>query len=56
MFKVLSSKIVGGVFILAAVLKLISIDEFEIYFGQLPEQGFALDYHYGKYECEAGYW
>ena len=31
MFKVLSSKIVGGVFILAAILKLISIDEFEIY-------------------------
>lgn len=31
MFKVLSSKIVGGVFILAAILKLMSIDEFEIY-------------------------
>lgn len=31
MFKVLSSKVVGGVFIIAAILKLISIDEFEIY-------------------------
>ena len=27
----LSSKLVGGVFIIAAILKLISIDEFEIY-------------------------
>ena len=31
MFKALSSKLVGSVFILAAILKLISIDEFEIY-------------------------
>lgn len=31
------------------ISKKINIDEFEIYFGQLPEQGFALDYHYGKY-------
>ena len=31
MFKVLSSKVVGGVFIIAAILKLISIDEFEVY-------------------------
>ena len=31
MFNVLSSKVVGGVFIIAAILKLISIDEFEIY-------------------------
>lgn len=31
MFKVLSSKVVGGVFVIAAILKLISIDEFEIY-------------------------
>lgn len=23
---------------------------FEIYFGELPEQGFVYDYHYGKYE------
>ncbi len=28
----------------------IGIDKFDIYFGQLPEQGFALDYHYGRYE------
>ncbi len=27
----------------------LSLNEFEIYFGQLPEQNFALDYHYGKY-------
>ena len=31
------------------ISKIIGADEFEIYFGQLPEQGFALDYHYGKY-------
>ena len=31
------------------ISKVIGVDEFEIYFGQLPEQGFALDYHYGKY-------
>ena len=31
------------------IAKIIGIDEFNIYFGQLPEQGFALDYHYGKY-------
>lgn len=31
------------------IAKTIGIDEFNIYFGQLPEQGFALDYHYGKY-------
>ena len=24
-------------------------EEFDIYFGQLPEQGFALDYYYGRY-------
>ena len=24
-------------------------NEFEIYFGQLPEENFALDFHYGKY-------
>lgn len=23
--------------------------EYEIYFGQLPEENFALDFHYGKY-------
>lgn len=27
----------------------ISVSEFEIYFGQLPEENFALDFHYGKY-------
>ena len=31
------------------ISKIINVEEFEIYFGQLPEQGFALDYHYGKY-------
>ena len=31
------------------ISKVIGIDEFDLYFGQLPEQGFALDYHYGKY-------
>ena len=31
------------------ISKIIKNDEFNIYFGQLPEQGFALDYHYGKY-------
>ena len=31
------------------ISKRINVEEFEIYFGQLPEQGFALDYHYGKY-------
>lgn len=25
------------------------VSEFEIYFGQLPEKNFALDFHYGKY-------
>ena len=25
-------------------------EKFEIYFGTLPDQGFAYDYHYGKYE------
>ena len=28
----------------------IFLKEFEIYFGQLPEENFALDYHYGKYK------
>ena len=27
----------------------LNTDKFDIYFGQLPEQGFELDYHYGKY-------
>ena len=28
----------------------LGINNFDIYFGQLPEQNFAFDYHYGKYE------
>lgn len=28
---------------------MVSANELEIYFGQLPEKNFALDYHYGKY-------
>ena len=39
----------NGLNVVDEIAKKISIDEFEIYFGQLPEQGFALDYHYGKY-------
>ena len=39
----------NGLNVVDEISKKISIDEFEIYFGQLPEQGFALDYHYGKY-------
>ncbi len=31
------------------ISRIVNADEFDIYFGQLPEQGFALDYHYGKY-------
>ena len=31
------------------ISRIVNSDEFDIYFGQLPEQGFALDYHYGKY-------
>lgn len=31
------------------IASIVSSNEFEIYFGQLPEQGFALDYYYGKY-------
>ena len=38
-----------GLDVVDEISKKINIDEFEIYFGQLPEQGFALDYHYGKY-------
>ena len=39
----------NGLNVVDEIAKKINIDEFEIYFGQLPEQGFALDYHYGKY-------
>ena len=28
----------------------INIDEFNIYYGQLPDEGFKLDYYYGKYQ------
>ena len=28
----------------------LKVDEFEIYFGHLPEDNFKLDYHYGKYQ------
>ena len=28
----------------------LSINKFEIYFGQLPDENFKLDYHYGRYE------
>ena len=31
------------------ISKQIGLDEFDIYFGQLPEKDFALDYLYGKY-------
>ena len=27
----------------------LGINNFDVYFGQLPEENFALDYHYGKY-------
>ena len=27
----------------------LNLEEFDIYFGQLPEQGFKLDFYYGKY-------
>lgn len=35
--------------VLDEISSTIDIDEFDIYFGQLPEQEFALDYYYGKY-------
>ena len=31
------------------IAKIINKNEFEIYFGQIPENNFALDYHYGNY-------
>ncbi len=39
----------NGLNAVGEISKKLNIDEFEIYFGELPEQGFALDYHYGKY-------
>ena len=35
--------------VLDEISKVIESNEFDLYFGQLPEQNFALDYHYGKY-------
>lgn len=32
------------------ISEILSLDKFEIYFGQLPEQNFALDYHFGSFE------
>ena len=31
------------------IAKELSLNEFNIYFGQLPEENFKLDYYYGKY-------
>ena len=31
------------------ISKKINVNEFNIYFGQLPDQDFKLDFHYGKY-------
>ena len=31
------------------IADIVNASEFDIYFGQLPDQGFALDYHYGRY-------
>ena len=31
------------------ISKVIEVDELDLYFGQLPEEKFALDYYYGKY-------
>ncbi len=30
--------------------KFLDAEEFEIYFGEIPEKGFANNYHYGRYE------
>ena len=32
------------------ISEIVGTKEFEIYFGELPNEGFAYDYHYGKYE------
>lgn len=32
------------------IRKKVNSNEFDIYFGELPDQGFVYDYHYGKYE------
>lgn len=31
------------------IAKILNKKEFEIYFGQIPENNFAFNYHYGKY-------
>ena len=35
--------------VVGEIAEKIQENEFDIYFGQLPDQNFALDYHYGKY-------
>ena len=35
--------------VLEEISKAINVNEFDIYFGELPDQGFKLDYHYGRY-------
>ncbi len=32
------------------IAEYLGIDNFDIYFGQLPEENFKLDFYYGKYE------
>lgn len=36
--------------VVGEIAEKIQKNEFDIYFGQLPDQNFALDYHYGKYK------
>jgi hypothetical protein len=36
--------------VVGEIAEKIQQNEFDIYFGQLPDQNFALDYHYGKYK------
>ena len=36
--------------VVGEIAEKIQENEFDIYFGQLPDQNFALDYHYGKYK------
>lgn len=38
-----------GLAFLDEISSKISVDEFAIYFGQLPKENFALDFYYGKY-------
>jgi hypothetical protein len=35
---------------IAELAKILEIEQFEIYFGELPEKGFAYTYHYGRYD------